>query len=93
MTVFVAAQFAGCSNRDRVIPEKNRRTSVQLANLLEELGATTAQLASVSLQATQYCHVPLIQDTLAKSPNVSTASFIASLAGILSDCDDWDGWN
>jgi hypothetical protein len=54
---------------------------------LEEPGASAAQLASVHLQTAQYRHVPLIHDTLAKPLHVSAASFIASLADILSDCD------
>jgi hypothetical protein len=62
-------------------------TLVQLANPLEELGARAAQLASIALQAAQYSHVALIDDTFAMSLHVSAARLIALLPDILSDCD------
>jgi hypothetical protein len=47
--------------------------------------------SSVGLQATQYGHVPLFEDILAKSPYVATAGLIPAVTvAALSDGDGWE---
>jgi hypothetical protein len=78
------------SERPLDVYAKQGRASLQLANVFEELGASAAEPGSVRLQARQYGHVTLLDDTLTESLYVATASFIASLAVALSDGVGWN---